>query len=257
MADKTSMAKYETTGFAKASGVDSFKTEAAKLNTDSTALKQQAEAQYKPTYEAEQNSLNTQLTALIKSQTDDSELLNKQYQQSVNTMMEKIKARGLATGTLPQVQTDALKKFHNEVMDQRQAVYNVQRSGIQNVQKTLRDNYDLNIQARMDQNRDNTLQSLTNVLTQIAELQSKSFQDYIKYLLAKNKKKSGGGGYGRRYRRYGGGSSGSSAETPSGGLPADYYSETKSGPTRPAGEAFTTQTRALNNALGSKVHRVN
>lgn len=259
MADKTTMQAYQKSGYAQASGVPELQTQANAIKVDPAGLKQQAEAQYRPTYEAQQKSLNTQLTALIKSQTDDSDLLNKQYQQSVNTMLEKIKARGLATGSLPQVQTDALNKFHNEVMTQRQIMYGVQQSGIKAMQDTLKNDYDLNVEARMATNRDNSLQSLSNLLTQIAKLQSSSYEDYINYLLAKSKRSGsgGGGGYGGRYRRYGG-SSGSTptAETTNTGPSADYYAQTKSGSPRQAGNV-QLETVRVNASRGDKIRRVN
>lgn len=259
MADKTTMSAYQKSGYAQASGVPELQTQANNIKVDPAALKQQAEAQYKPTYEAEQRSLNTQLTALIKSQRDDSDLLNKQYQQSINTMMEKIKARGLATGSLPQVQTDALNKFHNEVMTQRQVLYGVQQAGVQSLIDTHKNDYDLNVEARMATIKDNSLQSLSNLLAQIAKLQNSSYTDYINYLLAKSKKHSdGGGGYGGRYRRYSGGSSSTpTAETTNTGPSADYYAQTKSGSPRPAGEAPRTTSIPMKNAYNSKIHRTN
>lgn len=232
MADKAN--KYDSSAFAAESGVAPLKEQAAQLKTDPASLRQQAVEQYQPTFEVEQRSLNNQLTALIKSQAEDSDLLNKQYQQSVNTMLEKIKTRGLATGNLPQVQTDALNKFHNEVMAQRQTAYGVQRQGIQNTMDTLQGNYELNIQARMATNKDNTMSSLSNMLTNIAKLQNSSFQDYIQYLLNKKKAKGGGGGGGYGGRRYGGryGGSGGYSNTPDElpeGLGADYYGQMPSG----------------------------
>lgn len=233
MADKTSLASYNKSGFGKSSGIADLQEQVQKLSTDEASLRQQAEARYQPTYEAEKASLNTQLTALIKSQTDDSDLLNKQYEQSVNTMMDKLSKRGLHTGTMPETTTAALDKFRNDVMAQRQAVYNTQQQSIRNVQDTLENNYELNVQARMTDIKQGNLASLSSLLTQIAKLQTSSYNDYINYLLAK-KKKSGGGGGGGGYRRRGGGG-GALPEVPqqNNSLPANYFG----GSTKPAASA--------------------
>lgn len=219
MADKIAMTDYQESAFSEASGVQPLQQQVEQFKTDDASLRAEAEAQYNPTFEAEQKSVNDQLTALIKSQTDDSDLLNKQYQQSVNTMMAKLAERGIDTGALPGATVNALDKFHNDVMNQRQAVYSTQQKGLENVRSTLESNYELNIESRMATNRQNNLAGLTDLLTQIAKLQSASYQDYVQFLLANQ---SGGGG-GRR-RRSRGGSSASVEEASTTSTPASYFS---------------------------------
>lgn len=223
MADNTAptFEEYSPTGFNEASGAQPLQNQANQIKTDDASLRQQAVEQYQPTFEIEQRSLKNQLSALIKSQTDDSDLMNKQYEQSVNTMMSKLAKRGLNVGATPDATTAALDKFRNEVMTQRQAAYNAQQKAVQRVQDTHQANYELNIQGRMAANRSNALASLNDLLTQIAQLQASSFENYTKYILAK-KKHSGGGGR----RRYGGSSSGAATTetgTGIGALAASYF----------------------------------
>ena len=213
MANEASEASWKGSGFGQTAGVKPLKTEANNISLDRDTLRQQAEAQYKPTYEAEKASLNNQLTELIKSQTDDSDLLNKQYQQSINTMMGKLSQRGLHVGSLPDTTAAALNKFRNEVMSQRQQMYDIQKQGVENVQQTLESNYDLNIEARINEIFQANLTSLTSLLQKISQLQTSSYNDYIQYLLAKKNQHRGGGGGGYRYRRRGYGSRSSSSST--------------------------------------------
>ena len=194
MADKTSMATYNKTGFAASSGVTELKGQLPNFPTGDAAVRQQAEAQYADTYATEQDSLKTQLSALITAQNNDSELLNKQYEKSITTMMAQLEKRGLNVGGLPQAQTDALERFHNEVMTQRQKVYDVQRAGVQANLDTLRGNYELNVTRRMNDIRNRNLESVNSLLTTIAQLQSGSYQAYIDYLLSKRSRGGGGGG---------------------------------------------------------------
>lgn len=199
MADKTSMATYNKTGFAASSGVTELKGQLPNFPTGDAAVRQQAEAQYADTYAAEQDSLKTQLSALITAQNNDSELLNKQYEKSITTMMAQLEKRGLNVGGLPQAQTDALERFRNEVMTRRQKVYDVQRAGVQANLDTLRGNYELNVTRRMNDIRNRNLESVNSLLTTIAQLQSGSYQAYIDYLLSK-RSGGGGGGGSRSYR---------------------------------------------------------
>lgn len=178
---------YESTGFNQASGANVLKQEAAKYPVDEASLRAQAEAQYKPTYEIEQRGLASQLSALIKAQADDTDLLNTQYQQSINTMMSKLSKRGLAIGATPTATTAALNRFRNEVMAERQTAYGVQRSGVQSAMDALQANYGLNVQARMFDIKNNSLKTLAELMTQMAQLQTDSFETYVKYLLAKKK----------------------------------------------------------------------
>lgn len=194
MADKTSMATYNKTGFAASSGVTELKGQLPNFPTGDAAVRQQAEAQYADTYVAEQDSLKTQLSALITAQNNDSELLNKQYEKSITTMMAQLEKRGLNVGGLPRAQTDALERFRNEVMTQKQKVYDAQRAGVQGNLDTLKGNYDLNVTRRMHDIRNRNLEATNSLLTTIADLQSGSYQAYIDYLLAKKSRYSGGGG---------------------------------------------------------------
>ena len=224
MADFTAptFEEYSQTGFAEASGAQPLQNQASQIKVDDASLRKQAVEQYQPTYEAEQKSLKTQLSALIQSQTDDSDLMNKQYEQSINTMMSKLAKRGLNVGATPDATVAALDKFRNEVMTQRQAAYNVQRQAVQNVADTHQKNYELNIQARMATNRSNSLASLNDLLAQLAELQSTSFENYTKYILAK-KKSGGGGGRRRRYGGYGSSSTTTEEGPGVGTLAASYF----------------------------------
>ena len=197
MAD-TSMNAYSASGFGQSSGVADLQSYADTIKTDEASLRAKAEAQYRPTFELEQRSLTNQLSALIQAQTDDSDLLNQQYQQSINTMMDKLRKRGLAVGGMPQTTTAALQKFNNDVMDQRQAIYQTDRDAINAMTDTLNNNYEQNILSRMYDNQQSALASLNNILTQISQLQSSSYQDYVKWLTNEEKKQKASSGGGRR-----------------------------------------------------------
>lgn len=225
MASKTSMTTYNKTGYAKSSGVSDLKAELQNYQTDDASVRQEAVEQYKPTYDAEKQSLKTQMSALINAQTNDSTLLNKQYDQSISSMMAQLHKRGLDKGGLPQAQTDALERFRNEVKEQRQAIYGVQRQGVQNNYDTLKKNYDANVTRRMYDIKAHNLQMTTKLLETVADLQSNSYQSYIDYLLAKKARRSYGGGGGGGYY------SGNSSTPPGSSAPdttlEDYFNENK------------------------------
>ena len=223
MADNTSMGSYNKTGYAGASGVSQLKAELKNYATDDASLRKQAEVQYADTYAKEQESLKTQLSALISAQANDSDLLNKQYEQSVSTILSKLEKRGLNVGGLPQAQNDALSRFHNEVMEQRQTVYSVQQKAIKDTYGVLKSNYEANITRRMHDNRNHNLKMANELLANIAELQGNSYQAYIDYLLAKKARSRRSSG---SRRSYSSGVSTRPSSTPqdtSSTLLADYY----------------------------------
>lgn len=223
MASKTSMTTYNKTGFAKSSGVTEVKAELQNYKTDDASLRQQAVEQYAPTYEAEKQSLKTQMSALINAETNDSELLNKQYEKSISTMMAQLQKRGLDIGGLPKAQTDALERFRNEVKEQRGAIYGVQRQGVQNNYDTLKKNYNANVTRRMYDIKAHNLQMTTKLLETVADLQSNSYQAYIDYLLAK-KSRSGGGG-GRYYSGSSGGNTPPASSADPNNILEEYFNE--------------------------------
>lgn len=247
-----SMTSYQKTGFGESDGAKDLQKTLNGIATTQSKLRKEAVAQYANTYKIETESLTAQLNSLIQSQKNDSELLNKSYQQSVNSMMAKLRERGLDAGAQPHSTEAALHQYYDEVMDQRNVAYNVQKAAIKAKQKTLKGNYEQNIVSRMSQNRLNNLKSASELLTKIASIQSESYQNYINYLLAEQEQNEAraarshhGGGGGRRYyrggyyggRRYyggrnyygrkssggGGGSSGGTTSTGSSGLGSNYF----------------------------------
>lgn len=190
MADKTSISSYNSSGFGQSSGVSDVKGQLGNYSTDDAALRTQAESQYAETYASQQQSYRDQIAGLIKAQTDDSELLNKQYEQSMSSMMAQLQKRGLAVGGLPSAQNAALDKFRNEVMTQRQNVYGVQQNAVKASQKAHADSYDANVRQRIYDLKNYNLEMTNQILTTIAELQNNSYQAYIDYLLAEKSKRS-------------------------------------------------------------------
>ena len=220
MADKTSMASYNSSGFGQSSGVADVKGQLGNYATDDASLRAQAESQYAGTFDAQQKSYQTQIAGLIKAQSDDSGLLNQQYQKSMTSMMAQLQKRGLAVGGLPSAQNAALDKFRNEVMTQRRTIYGNQQDAVRASQKAHADSYEANVRSRMLDLKSRNLEMTNQILTTIAELQNNSYQAYIDYLLAEKSKKSRSSGS-RSYSSYT-----PAAQTPvstTSGLSADYF----------------------------------
>lgn len=221
MADNTSIASYNSSGFGQSSGVTEMQGQVGNYSTDDSALRTQAEAQYADTYASQQKSYQNQIVGLIRAQTDDSELLNKQYEQSMSSMMAKLQKRGLAVGGLPSAQNAALDKFRNEVMTQRQTIYGNQQNAVQASQKAHADSYDANVRQRMYDLKNHNTQMVNQILTTIAELQNNSYQAYIDYLLAEKSKKRSSSSSKRSSSSYKS-STTQTTSSPS-GLSADYF----------------------------------
>lgn len=206
MADKTSFEAYQKSGFNPASGVSDLQEQSSQVPVSDDALRDQAIAQYADTLKTLDDSYSKQLSSIIATQANDEKLLNEQYNNSIASMAAQLKKRGLdVTASLPQAQAAALNKHMNDVMTVRQGLYNAQRSLPEQQKQLLVTDYDKAIAQRMAANRATNVPVLSELLSQIAELQNASYTDYINYLLSK---RGGGGGGGSRRRSGSSGSSG-------------------------------------------------
>lgn len=195
MADNTTFAKYQKSGFNEASGVSGLKEQASQIPVSESGLRQQAIDQYADTLNRLDESYSRQIAKLITAQATDEKLLNEQYNNSITSMMAKLQKRGLnMTASLPQAQTDALNKHKNDVTTMRQSIYQLQREVPEKKKGLLTTEYEKAINQRVAANRAVNVPTLTELLAQISELQNASYGAYIDYLNAK-KSGRGGGGY--------------------------------------------------------------
>lgn len=200
MADATTFAEYQKSGFNEASGVAGLQEQASKIPTSDDALRQQAVDQYADTLNRLDQSYSKQITNLITSQANDEKLLNEQYNNSITSMMAKLQKRGLhVTASLPQAQTAALDKHRNDVMTMRQNIYRLQREVPEKKKELLTTDYEKAISQRVAANRATNVPTLTELLGKISELQNSSYSAYIDYLLANKARSSSGGGSRRSY----------------------------------------------------------
>lgn len=189
MADNTTFAKYQASGYNEASGVADMQSQLSKIPTSDAALREQAVNQYADTYKTLDESFSRQLSSLITSQANDEKLLNEQYNNSISSMMAKLQKRGLQmTTALPEAQTAALNKHRNEAMAFRKSIYQVQRELPELKQKQLKTGYEQAIAQRVAANRATFVPMATDLLTSLSDLQFSSYEDYINYLLAKKAK---------------------------------------------------------------------
>lgn len=211
MADATTFAEYQKSGFNEASGVAGLQEQVSKIPTSDDALRQQAVDQYADTLKRLDQSYSKQITNLIASQANDEKLLNEQYNNSITSMMAKLQKRGLhVTASLPQAQTAALNKHRNDVMTMRQNIYRLQREVPEKKKELLTTDYEKAISQRVAANRATNVPTLTELLGQISELQNSSYGAYIDYLLALKAQSSRSSSGGRR-RSYSSGSKNSSS----------------------------------------------
>lgn len=200
MADNSTFAEYQKSGFNEASGVAGLKQQTSEIPTSDDALRQQAVDQYADTLSRLDQSYSKQISNLITSQATDEKLLNEQYNNSITSMMAQLQKRGLhVTGSLPQAQTAALNKHRNDVMAMRQSIYKLQREVPEQKQKLLTTDYEKAISQRVAANRATNVPTLTDLLGKISELQNSSYEAYINHLLDKKARSGGGGGYRRSY----------------------------------------------------------
>lgn len=206
MADKTiDMNAYKQSGAYQSLGIDKLQEQLAGYQTDDAALRQQAEAQYKPTYDAELQALKNQTAQQIQgyqgqlagmgtSYDRQRRQINEGYDQSILSASNALTRRGLGRSSLVATQGAYLEKQRNEALadinaDQTAAANAINEKialltdqAAQN-EKLMAGNYASQIENRINELREKNQSAATSLQLQIAALQQQGYEAYQNWLL--------------------------------------------------------------------------
>lgn len=233
MPDKTTdMDAYKQSGAYQSLGIDKLQEQLAGYQTDDASLRQQAEAQYKPTYDTQIEALRQQtaqqiqgyqgqLAGLGTAYDQQRRQTNEGYDQSILSASNALTRRGLGRSSLVATQGAYLEKQRNQTLADINANQNAAVNAINEKialltdqaaqsEKTMAGSYAAQIEARMNELRQHNQSAATNLQLQITALQQQGYQAYQQQLLAEreqqlaedqfaytkeqNAKKSSGGG---------------------------------------------------------------
>lgn len=224
---------YQNSGFSTASGVAGLQNQMGNYSLDQAVLNQQAEAQYKPTYNANVLALNQELEKLLGgynnqlsglSLTYDQQrrATNSQYDQSGSAALSQLGKRGMGRSSIVGTTLGALEGARNQALgdigakegDAYGDIYaNMALAQNQNAAslRGLSDNYAGQVEARAKELYTTNAAAQAQLAYQIAQLQQAGYQYYVNQVNKKNGSKSSGG------HSSGGGSGGNSSPTTSNG----------------------------------------
>lgn len=206
MADKiTDMNAYKQSAAYQSLGIDKLQEQLAGYQTDDAALRQQAEAEYKPTYDANLEALKQQtaqqiqgyqgqLAGLGTAYDKQREKTNESYNQSILSASNALTRRGLGRSSLVATQGAYLEKQRNEALADINADQTAAANAINEKialltdqaaqsEKTMAGSYASQIEARMNELKQKNQSAATSLQLQISALQQQGYQAYQEQLL--------------------------------------------------------------------------
>lgn len=145
-------------------------------------------------WETQQQNYKNQLNNLFSTLDRQQRTLNEQYNQSANSLNNALTARGLGRSSLVSTQGVALERARNTAINDLLNEYNTQANSIQESMTLagnqvaaqiaqLENSYLKDLQARVDELRQQNLTAQTNLQLQISQMQMQGYQMYLDYIL--------------------------------------------------------------------------
>lgn len=219
MADN-SYNEYLKSGYYSATNIATLQEQLAQYATDDATLRAQAEAQYKPTYEATRQSYQNQLNELMTGQQQQLREINQSYDRGLSTLNSNLLKRGLGRSSLVATQGVAMENQRAMAIADKTNEYLTQQNSINSQIQLLDASYAQQIESRINELRQQNQTAATQLQLQIAELQYNGYLAYMQAKEAAAARASSSRSYSSS--RSSGGSSSRSSSSSSGGEVIDY-----------------------------------
>ena len=192
---------YKQSSYYQNLGIDKLQEQLSGYQTDDATLRQQAEAQYKPTYDAELQALqhqtqqqiqgyNSQLAGLGSAYDQQRQQTNDSYNESILSASNALTRRGLGRSSLVATQGAYLENKRNQALSQINADQTAAVNAINEKialltdqaaqsEKLLAGNYASQIEARMNELKQQNQTAATNLQLQIAALQQEGYNAWV------------------------------------------------------------------------------
>ena len=203
------MQAYKESAYYQSLGIEPLQEMLKQYTKDDAALRAQAEAQYRPTYESEMEAIRQQrdaqalgykqqLDALAPAYDRQRRRANQAYDESVVSLNNALTKRGMGRSSLVSTQgaylenqrNQALADIDREEMDDIQAINEriaLLTSQAAESQKSLARNYAQQLESRISSLREQNQSAALSLQLQIAALQQKGYEAYQKWLLDNRK----------------------------------------------------------------------
>lgn len=185
MASTPSISKYQKSGFYKTTNIPALQEQLAKYNVPDAEVRQQAEAQYAPTYNMQKTTFQNQLSELAASRDRDVQKINTQYDRNLNSVMAGLNAKNMGRSSLVSTRGVEIENARNGAVADTSFGYlqkeNEINANIQQADATFAQNVENKAAEISKQNQAQYIE----LLTQIAQLQQSGYSAYANYLLNK------------------------------------------------------------------------
>jgi len=204
-AQPADMEQFRATPYYQGLGIEALQGQLAGYTTDDAALRQQAEAQYRPTYDAEVEALRQQLAQQVQGYGGQIEGIgasydrqrrstNEAYDQSAVQLDNALTKRGLGRSSLVASQGAYLEKQRNRALeeidrDENQAISAINERIAQltdqaaQSERTLAGNYARQLENRVNELKTQNRNASVSLQLQIAALQQQGYEAYQDWLL--------------------------------------------------------------------------
>ena len=202
----TPMQQFQQSGYYQSLGLDKLQQQLAGYATDDATLRAQAEALYKPTYLTElealrqqlalqQQAYKSQLEGLGVSYDQQRRATNQAYDESMVDLNNALTKRGLGRSSLVSTQGAYLENERNTALgdiDANEAA--AEKALLEKIalltdqaaqsEKLLASNYAQQLEARIQDLRQQNQSAATSLQLQLAQLQQQGYQAYQQQLMA-------------------------------------------------------------------------
>ena len=205
-AEAATMEEFQATPYYQGLGIEALQQQLSGYTTDDATLRQQAETQYKPTYDTELESLrqqlaqqvqgyNSQISSLGTTYDQQRRRTNEAYDQSAVQLDNALTKRGLGRSSLVSTQGAYLEKQRNQSLGDIDATQTSAVNALNEKialltdqtaqsERRLANSYAAQIESRINELRRENQSAATNLQLQIASLQQQGYQAYQNWLLA-------------------------------------------------------------------------
>lgn len=204
-ADAVSMEKFKETPYYQSLGIETLEQQLDGYQRDDAALRQQAENQYKPTYDAEVEALRQQLAQQVRGYEGqlsgmgaayDRQRRNtsQAYDESAVNLNNALAKRGLGRSSLVSTQGAYLENQRNQALgdidrDEVQAIDAINEKialltdQAAQSERTMAGNYARQLENRINELKEKNQSASISLQLQIAALQQQGYEAYQKWLL--------------------------------------------------------------------------
>jgi len=278
------MDEYKSSPYYQSLGIDGLQEQLAGYQADDETLRQQAEAQYKPAYEAELEAVRQELQRQVQSYDSQRNSVsagydrarrqaNEAYDESAVDLNNALTKRGMGRSSLVSAQGAYLEKQRNQALADIGRDENAEISAINEkialltdqaaqTERTMAGNYARQLESRVNELKAQNQSASVSLQLQIAALQQQGYEAYQEWLKAEEELALKARQQALKEQEFekkypaataGGGSGGSSGwkESGSGGSAAKATAQSVSEQAQKASSALATMLNGLREKLSS------